>query len=201
MATPPLFQMSRDASVAWVAENPFAVLFTSGATGPMASHVPLVGWGPDRLVGHVSRGNPQVDALDGEALAVFSGPHAAVSSRWYGAPEAHVPTWNYVAVHAAGVVRRLDDPLPALAALMARMQPGDPVPSGDAERDALVARMAGGIVAFEMVVTRWEGKAKLSQNRSRGDAERVATALDARGGPGDVGVAAAMRAWLGRADA
>jgi transcriptional regulator len=40
-----------------------------------------------------------------------------------------------------------------------------------------LAGMLNGIVAFEITVTRLEGKFKLSQNRPVGDQERVATAL------------------------
>ncbi len=191
MYVPKSFALPPDAAAEHVRASPFAVLFTSGRLGPYASHVPLLLDGPDRLIGHLARANPQVEDLDGQALAVFAGPHAFVSSRWYAEPERHVPTWNYTAVHATGAVRRLEDPLPALAALMAAFQPEDPIPSGDVGRDELVEKLARAVVAFELRVERWDGKAKLSQNRSPEDAERVRDAL-ARGGPEAAAVAERM---------
>jgi transcriptional regulator len=43
-------------------------------------------------------------------------------------------------------------------------------------------------------VTRWEGKFKLSQNRSAADRRRVREALRQRGGPDDVALAGMMHA-------
>ncbi|MCA9491612.1 MAG: FMN-binding negative transcriptional regulator [Myxococcales bacterium] len=187
MYVPRLFALPADEIAPMVRANPFATLFTSGSLGPYATHVPLLLDGPDRLVGHVARSNPHTADLEGPALAVFAGPHAFVSSRWYGTPAEHVPTWNYVAVHATGTLRRLEDPLPVLAASMAAFQPEDPIPSGDAERDDFVRNLSAAVVAFELRVERWEGKAKLSQNRDPDDVERVRAALDHE-----------VAAWMGR---
>jgi len=195
MYVPRLFAEADPARIrAWADAWPFATLFTAGALGPYATHVPLLRDGDDRLVGHVARANPQVEDLGGTALAVFSGPHAMIRSDWYAQPEVHVPTWNYAAVHATGTARVLDDPLPALDLLMARFQPADRIPSGEAERDAFVAKLARAVVAFEIRVERWEGKAKLSQNRDPEDRRRVREALRARGEGDDLVIAA----WMDR---
>ena len=99
---------------ALLAAHAFAVLVTPGEDGPEASHVPLLldaARGPHgTLLGHLARANPRWQRLDGRtpALAVFAGPHAYVSPRWYGG-DRNVPTWDYVAVHARGAPRRLDD--------------------------------------------------------------------------------------------
>src|SRR5581483_7236234 len=72
------------------------------------------------LLGHVARANPHWRELEGrEVLAVFSGPHAYVSPTWYEAADV-VPTWNYVAVHASGTARLVDDP-DALARILTEM--------------------------------------------------------------------------------
>src|SRR5262245_50441328 len=102
----------------------FATLFTGGEEGPFATHLPLL-LDPSRgergaLIGHVARANPHWRRFDGrQALAVFAGPHAYVSPRWYKAAPA-VPTWNYVAVHATGRVRAVEDPA-ALRAILDRL--------------------------------------------------------------------------------
>ena len=61
--------------------------------------------GRESLVGHMARRNPHAAALeDGQpALAVFWGPHAYISSRWY-EEKPEVPTWNYVQAHVRGVL-------------------------------------------------------------------------------------------------
>ena len=175
---------------------PFATVFTSGAAGPQASHVPLVLAAPDRLVGHLARANPHADDLSVDLpcpiLAVFHGPHAFVSSNWYQEPDKHVPTWNYLALHATGSACCLSDPTEALDLAMATLQPPDRVPSGHASRDAFLASLSRAIVAFEIRVHRWEGKAKLSQNRSPDDRERVRLALAASSDPMDQQVADEM---------
>lgn len=173
-----------------VAAWPFATLVTTGALGPYASHVPLV-LHEGRLVGHLARANPQVADLDGPVLAIFHGPHAMVRSDWYGAPARQVPTWSYAAVHATGRARPAD-PLRALDLVMAAFQPGERVPSGDGDRDRLVARLATAIHAFEIEVDRWEAKAKLSQNRDAADRARVRAALRERGSEDDLAIAAWM---------
>src|ERR1700712_4406415 len=60
------------------------------------------------LVAHLARPNPHWRAFVAtpvgapQSLAIFGGPHAYISPRWY-ATELSVPTWNYTVVHAYGV--------------------------------------------------------------------------------------------------
>jgi len=193
-----------------VTQHPFAALMTApvvdGAPAPFVTHLPLSfdeRRGPrGTLRGHVARANPQWRhfAEPGEVLAVFCGPHAFVSSMWSEAPAEQVPTWNYLAAHAYGRARVLDDSdaLGVLAQLMDAHQPEhNPVPL---DPPAPLAReLVQAIVAFEIEVTRWEVKAKLSQNRSAADRQRIEEALRARGGRWDGDIAEAMgRSRAGR---
>ena len=95
----------RDALDAVIRANPFALLVGEMEGSPFATHLPFLLDG-DSLLSHFARGNPHWKAIDGhtEMLAVFSGPHAYVSPRWYESEQA-VPTWNYVAVHVYGAPR------------------------------------------------------------------------------------------------
>src|SRR4051794_30133809 len=86
---------------------------TTQGGAPFATHLPFLlerRNGPHgTLVGHVARANPQWQDLDGrQVLAVFPGPHAYDPPSWYEA-ENVVPPWNYVAVHAYGTFRLVDD--------------------------------------------------------------------------------------------
>src|SRR5687767_2953761 len=102
----------------FIAAHPFGALVTATPDGPFASHVPFV-LHRDRgargvLEGHLARANPhhRLDAL-GDALVIFQGPDAYVTPSWYPSKAEHgkaVPTWNYVAVHAGGPLRVVDDP-------------------------------------------------------------------------------------------
>lgn len=164
--------------------HPFATL-TTGGEDLLASHLPFLLDG-DRgalgtLIAHVARASPHHDELakGGTALVVFTGPHAYVSPAWYQTQPA-VPTWNYCAVHAYGVARLLDDAATRdyLARLVSQF---DGVwQFGSLPADYLI-KMIRGIVTFEIEITRLQGKAKLSQNRSAGDVEGVIDALDAHG--------------------
>ena len=185
---PPAFTEARpEILVAHIERYDFALLITDGAQGLVASHVPFL---PERrgeelyLQGHLARPNPQAAdlALGGEALAVFSGPHAYISPRWYVNRPA-VPTWNYADVHAYGTARRIDDAewlRNFLRRLVQRHEAGSERPWRMEDQPAAYLKgMLTGIVGFEIRVTRLEGKFKLSQNRPGVDRPRIIKALDA----------------------
>ena len=183
------------ADVAWchalIRREPFAILVgVDESSAPFATHLPvLLDEAPaplGTLLAHVARPNPQwrLFAPDRPVLVVFPGAHAYVSPSWY---EQHpaVPTWNYVAVHAYGVPRVIDDAAQVRALLdrlVRTFEAGRPAPWRlDGLPADYVAGMIRGIVAFEIPIGRLEGKAKLSQNRSATDRARVRAALAAEG--------------------
>src|ERR1017187_4026184 len=94
----------------------FAILFGpqgEPATTPLAAtHLPLVikDEGAHGLIeGHFARANTHWQALAGrETLVVFPGPHSYVSPTLYVEPLS-VPTWNYIAVHAYGILSLVED--------------------------------------------------------------------------------------------
>ncbi len=152
----------------------FATLVTMAGDAPMATHLPLLvdpGRGANgTLLGHVSRANKQWRGFDGaESLAIFRGPHAYVSPRWYG-PDPAVPTWNYVVVHAYGTPRLIEDATAArahVAALAATYESGAAEPWRlDTQEDSYTRAKIRGIVAFEIPIARLEAKAKLNQNQT-----------------------------------
>ena len=158
----------------------FATLVTQGLD---ANHLPML-IGDGVLRGHVARANPVWKAGDGEALAIFLGPHAYVSPSFYPSKAVTgkaVPTWNYITVHARGGIRWIQDGdwLRAhVTALSATHEKGreNPWTIGDAPA-AYVDGLFRAIVGFELTVASLEGKWKLSQNRDAADRAGVREGL------------------------
>jgi transcriptional regulator len=150
----------------------FATLITQGME---ANHLPML-LGDGVLRGHVARANPVWKAGAGEALAIFLGPHAYVSPNWYPSKAETgkvVPTLNYIAVHARGTISWVQDPdwLRAhVGALSATHEAGREQPWSITDAPAsYVDAMVRAIVGFELTISTFEGKYKLSQNRDPAD--------------------------------
>ena len=199
---PPAFTEMRPAVlVAHIEQHDFGLLVSHGATGLVASHIPFLTerqGGDLHLLCHLARPNPQVEELrhGGEALAIFSGPHAYISPNWY-ADGPSVPTWNYVDVHAYGTVRLIEDEdwlRGLLHRLSDRHEAGGPAPWRMQDLpESYLKSMLKGIIGLDIAVTRLEGKYKLSQNRPAPDRPRVIAALERRGDADALAVATLMR--------
>ena len=201
---PPHFTETDEAALlAHIERHDFGLLVTQSANGSgglIASQVPFLAERRDGqlyLLGHLARPNPQVAALEGgELLALFSGPHAYISPSWYATGPA-VPTWNYASVHAYGTARAIADKGwldEFLRRLSQRHEAREAAPWRMQDQPAaFLDGMLGGIVGFEIAVSRLEGKFKLSQNRPAVDRSRIVAALEAREDADSLGVAQLMR--------
>lgn len=129
------------------------------------------------LTTHLAAGNPHATLLKegNEALVIFSGPHGYVSPALYEKRE-NVPTWNYIAVHATGMIHPLESNEKKSAVLMQMVDTFDPAyrSQWDSLDPQYVAAMMNGIYAFRIAVSKLEGKFKLSQNKTRTEQERIA---------------------------
>lgn len=183
----------------------FATLVSATAAEPAISQMPLLlerERGPQgTILGHFARANPHWRAGAGRiSIAVFQGPHAYVSPRWYAEPNV-VPTWNYVTVHATGVLHVVDD-RDWLRTLVERTvnlyEASQPDPwRMDSQDPAFIDRLLGAIVGFELPIDKLEGKWKLSQNHSRERRERVVAELSASAGENERAIAELMAAEIG----
>ncbi len=185
-------------------QNSFAVLTSNGRGRLLASHLPLLfdaDAGPQgHLLGHMARANPQWRQVEGEVMAVFSGPHAYVSPSWY-EEEGTVPTWNYVAVHAYGTFRIVEDRdglLDILRRSLLIYESRRLEPWVFDESASHVDAMLKAIVGFRIEITRLEGKWKLSQNHSEARRHRVVDALEAQPDRDSQEIARLMSAGLKR---
>ena len=171
-----------------------ATLVTMTADGLIASHVPLL-LNPEpapygTLIGHLARPNPQARGAIGEAMAIFQGPDGYITPSYYATKRENgkvVPTWNYIAIHAYGTLRFIDDRshLLDIVTRLTNRHEGDraaPWAVSDAPAD-FVQGMLMGIIGFELTITRLEGKRKMSQNRPEADRTGVVGGLIEDGRP------------------
>ncbi|HSK33109.1 MAG TPA: FMN-binding negative transcriptional regulator [Propionicimonas sp.] len=160
-------------------------LVTVGPEGPVATYLPMLfdpaAGGLGSLIGHVSRVNDQW-RTPGEALFIMHGPDDYIEAEWLDTPgSANVPTWNYVTVHVHGRLVVHDDPAWMLAAVR-RLSAAH----GDASVDGMgvdeVGRLLRAIVGVELEITRVDGKAKMSQNKTPAAVGQVIDGLRSSGG-------------------
>jgi transcriptional regulator len=186
MYVPPAFAETDEAKLhEFVASYSFGLLVSTHGGEPFATHLPFLldrAAGPHgTLLGHMARANPHWHGLEGqEALAVFSGPHTYISPAWY-ASENVVPTWNYVAVHAYGTCRLVEDPAALadiLAATVATYERPMPRPWSIDTSSDFFQKLARTVVGFRMEIRRLEGKWKLNQNHPQERRERVIRVLE-----------------------
>jgi transcriptional regulator len=191
---------------AFMREERFATLISSGPLGLFATHLPTVTKddAPYAMVEcHLARANPQwkdLAAAD-EALMIFQGPQAYISPNWYPSKAEHgkvVPTWNYVALHAYARPEVIEDAnwlRRHVAELTAQEEANEPRPWALSDApDDYVERMLRGIVGFRFRIARIEGKWKMSQNRGAEDRDGIVTGLRARNDGDDLHVADTIQA-------
>ena len=211
MYVPAHFAVDETATRELLARHGAADLVTLTDEGLMATMLPFAyvppagaGGGEDggehgALHGHVARNNPQWKLpARGESLAIVRGPDAYISPAFYASKAEHgrvVPTWNYVTAHVHGelvvhddaawtesVVRRLTAKHEA-ASFSNTASAQRPWSVDDAPR-AFIEGQLRAIVGIELLITRIESKAKLSQNRPVADIAGVVAGLRERGDAG-----------------
>jgi transcriptional regulator len=122
-----------------------------------------------------------------------------VSPSWYATKTETgkvVPTWNYAAVHAYGMLRAIEDAswLRAFVGrLTERHEGARPLPwKVEDAPDSFIQSQLKGIVGIELTVQRVEGKMKLSQNRPERDRLGTERGLRETGVAGDEALADLM---------
>jgi len=170
--------------LAFMHQNSFATLVSIVDGSPFASHLPLtvVDNGEQILLrGHFAKANPHWRAHEngGELLTIFHGAHAYISPSQYETQEA-VPTWNYIAVHAYGQVRWVEDPDAVIGLLEKTIMTYETAYLNQWRQldEDFKSRMVRGIVAFEIEVTELQGKEKLSQNKTEQERRNIAESLE-----------------------
>jgi transcriptional regulator len=183
---PPFNAVEDDDEIrAMVAAGRVAWLVTTHEGVPEATLLPIM-WHDDTVIAHMAIANQQWRHLEAgtPALLICPGPDAYISPTWYAAKAEHgkvVPTWNYTAVHLTGTVQVHQDPewLREAVTELTRTHESErqrPWAVTDAPEPYVEGQLRG-IVGVEFTVTKVEGKAKLSQNRSLDDRTGVVAGL------------------------
>ena len=167
----------------------FGVLVSKGESELKATHLPFIlEHTAERqlvLVSHMAKANPQWRdfAENEELLVIFQGPHAYISPTLY-TSSMNVPTWNYVAVHAYGIGKLLDESeiFPLMEKMIVRHEPGYLAQWHELSED-YKNNLSKGVVAFKIHITRLYGKEKLSQNKAEKERINIIEALSRSSDP------------------
>jgi transcriptional regulator len=159
-------------NLAFARQRRFGVLTISAEAGPLAAHIPFIlSEDGSEATAHLVRSNPIWRALREPcpALLVVSGPDAYISPDWYRVAH-QVPTWNYVAVHLRGQLRRLPQEdlrqhLDDLSALNEGALPKPPWTNDKMPTD-LLDRMMRTIAPVALRIEAVDGTWKLNQNKA-----------------------------------
>ncbi len=185
-----------------IAAHPFATIACSTAESVQFAYAPIV---VDRAAGplgtlrfHLARANPFAGIADDTRLHFsFRGADAYISPDWYRSP-AMVPTWNYIAVEASGLVKTLtqaglrtllDDLSTQEETRLAPKRPWtmDKVPE-ERQRSLMSA-----IVGFSVTLDSLKGKFKLGQEKSVADFDGAVAGLEGRGDSASLTIAREMK--------
>ncbi len=149
---------------------PLATLISIKDNQPLVTHLPLV-YEEGKLIGHIDIYNPQAQLLknDTDVTIIFAGPECYISPSIYSTTQ--LPTWNYIKVHLKGKVKAIDSKAALKQSLITMTEfleaPGhNYVLEPDNPR---LDRNLNYIEMFEISITHWEGKFKLSQDKKPSD--------------------------------
>ncbi len=175
---PPPHHQSHDIEkmISVLKQYPLGMLVTAKDGKPFVTHIPFIyNETSKKLVAHLDRSNPQMVTLKdcAEVTVVFKGPDTYISPSIY--KTAQLPTWNYIIVHVTGRLQLINEP----EAIKQTMVDMTEFLEGDARRfilkkdDPRMERLIDYIQAFEIEITNWEGKFKLSQDKIPQDFENA----------------------------
>ncbi len=151
---------------------PLATVISVKDNVPLVTHMPLIYRESDgKLIGHIDIYNPQTPLMrdDNAITVIFNGPQCYISPTVYTTTQ--LPTWNYIKVHLKGNVKAIESK-EALKESLIIMTEFLEQPEHKYVLEPDNPRMAGNldyIKMFEITISQWEGKFKLSQDKKKTD--------------------------------
>jgi transcriptional regulator len=182
-----------------IRRNPWMTYVSPASSGLVASHYATLLEETDddtiSIVSHFGRPDEVAHELgQHEVLVIVQGPHGYISPNWYAEGD-FVPTWNHVTAHLYGVPEILsdDENFRILGDLVDHFEKRMPTPvTLDIDR-AKAERIAKGTVGLRIRVSRYDARAKLSQNKPPEVREQIIAALDGSGPYSNEALAQEMR--------
>ena len=149
---------------------PLATVISVSDNSPLITHLPLI-FDNNKLIGHIDIYNPQAKLLkdNNEVTVLFSGPECYISPSVYGTTQ--LPTWNYIKVHLKGTVEAIESKealKQSLISMTEFLEAPDHKYVLELDNPRL-DRNLNYIEMFEITITQWEGKFKLSQDKKPSD--------------------------------
>lgn len=149
---------------------PLATVISVKNNQPLITHLPLI-FDNGKLIGHLDLNNPQVELLkdQNDVTLIFSGPECYISPSIFATTQ--LPTWNYIKVHLKGKVEANLDKM-ALKQSLITLTEFLEAPEHKYILNANNPRLEKNldyIRLFEITITHWEGKFKLSQDKQPSD--------------------------------
>lgn len=149
---------------------PLATVISVKDHQPIITHLPLV-YEEGKLIGHIDIYNPQAELLkgDNDVTLIFAGPECYISPSIYSTTQ--LPTWNYIKVHLKGTVKAIESKA-ALKQSLITMTEFLEAPDHKYVLESDNPRLDKNlnyIEMFEITITHWEGKFKLSQDKKPSD--------------------------------
>jgi len=132
-----------------------------------------------KLVTHLAKANPHSDVLNNEdVMIVFQGPSAYISPSNYD-HKTNVPTWNYIAVHMQGKAKIITEKEKLFQLMEQSINYFEPayMSQWKALPEKYVNEMLNHITGLEIEISSWEGKFKLSQNKTETEKTRIIESL------------------------
>tara|TARA_R110000787_G_scaffold279936_1_gene390360 strand:+ start:26966 stop:27562 length:597 start_codon:yes stop_codon:yes gene_type:complete len=155
---------------------PFGMLVSVLNGQPLITHIPIIyNDTTGKLVAHIDRYNPQVATLinNSKVTVVFRGPDTYISPSVYTTKQ--LPTWNYIIVHIKGIITLINDPDEAKKTMIEMthfLEGADQKFVLDKDNRGM-RNSINYIQAFEIEITDWEGKFKLSQDKKQQDQDHA----------------------------
>ena len=155
-----------------IRSNPLGAIVWQSSNGITADHVPLF-YKNNKLIGHIAKANPiGKENITSPVLVIFQGADSYISPNWYPTKqEDHkaVPTWNYAAVHIHSHINFITenkDKLQILKELTEIHEATQEKPWSIADAPAdYIEKMMNGVTGIEIMISKIEGKWKVSQNQ------------------------------------
>ncbi|MBV7270307.1 FMN-binding negative transcriptional regulator [Winogradskyella luteola] len=172
MKYPPKYHLNNDINhiIEVIKAYPLATVISVKDNEPLITHLPLI-YENEKLIGHIDIFNPQAALLknDNAVSIIFGGPQCYISPTVYSTTQ--LPTWNYIRVHLKGKAKAIESK-EALKQSLITMTEFLEAPDHKYVLEPNNPRLDKNlnyIEMFEISITNWEGKFKLSQDKKPKD--------------------------------